>query len=149
MTAWRLLLATIALIYAIFGFIFLFNPSEMAAMLGITFLSNGARTDFRATYGGLEIGLGAFLLICALRREFVRVGLFASACALVAMATSRTVGLMLDGFTLMQFLIVAVEWIGGGAATWGAMMATPDRDALPPPTEDPTPGDDTSLPPAA
>ena len=50
-------------------------------------------------YGGLEIGVGVFLLICAMRREFVRVGLFASACALVAMATSRTVGLMLDGLT--------------------------------------------------
>ncbi len=148
MTPWRLLLAFIALTYAIFGFIFLFNPSEMAAMVGITFLSNGARNDFRAMYGGLEIGVGAFLLICAMRREFVRVGLFASACVLVAMATSRTVGLMLDGVSLVQTLIATSEWVGGIAATWGAVMATPERDSVPAPFEDPTP-DSPTLPPAA
>ena len=148
MTPWRLLLAFIALTYAIFGFIFLFNPSEMAAMVGITFLSNGARNDFRAMYGGLEIGVGAFLLICAMRREFVRVGLFASACVLVAMATSRTVGLMLDGVSLVQTLIATSEWVGGVAATWGAVMATPERDSVPAPFEDPTP-DSPTLPPAA
>jgi hypothetical protein len=98
-------------------------------------------------YGGLEIGVGAFLLICALRREFVRVGLFASACALVAMATSRTVGLMLDGFSLVQALIAVSEWVGGLAATWGSLMARPEKDTLPPPTEDPTP-DVSPAPPA-
>jgi Domain of unknown function (DUF4345) len=153
MTPWRLFLALIAATYAIFGFIFLFNPSEMAAMLGVTFLSTAARTDFRAMYGGLEIGVGAFLLVCALRREFVRVGLFAGACALVAMATSRTVGLMLDGFSVIQALIAITEWVGGAAATWGAVMATPERDSLPAPFEDPTPDqltpDNPTLPPAA
>jgi hypothetical protein len=153
MTPWRLLLALIAATYAGFGFIFLFNPGEMAAMLGVAFLSNAARTDFRAMYGGLEIGVGAFLLICSLRREFVRIGLFASACALVAMATSRSVGLMLDGFSFVQGLIVITEWVGGGAATWGALKATPERDSLPSPLEDPTPDhhptDRPPLPPAA
>ena len=148
MTPWRLLLAFIAASYTILGFTFLYNPSEMARMLGITFVSSGARTDFRAMYGGLEIGFGAFLLICAMRREFVRVGLFASACALVAMATSRSVGLMLDGFNLVQALVVATEWVGGAAATWGAVMATPERDSVPAPFEDPTP-DSPTLPPAA
>jgi len=62
-------------------------------------------------YGGLEIGVGAFLLICAMRREFVRVGLLPSACALVAMATSRAVGLSLDGFNFVQALVVATEWL--------------------------------------
>src|SRR5918993_5102246 len=102
MTPWRLILAAIGLIYAASGFLFLFTPSETAAMLGISFVDLGGKTDFRAMYGGLEVGVGAFLLICALRREFVRIGLFASACALVAMATARAVGLMLDGFDFLE-----------------------------------------------
>ena len=148
MTPWRLLLALIALTYAGFGFVFLFNPSEMAAMIGIAFPTTSPRTDFRAMYGGLEIGVGAFLLVCAMRREFVRVGLFASACVLVAMATSRTVGLMLDGVSLLQVAIAISEWVGGAAATWGALMVTPERDSVPAPFEDATP-DPPTLPPAA
>ena len=148
MTPWRLLLAFIALTYTGFGFVFLFNPSEMAAIVGIAFPTTTPRTDFRAMYGGLEIGIGAFLLICAMRREFVRVGLFASACVLVAMATSRSVGLMLDGMSLMQAVIATSEWVGGIAATWGAVMATPEQDSVPAPFEDPTP-DPPTLPPAA
>jgi hypothetical protein len=139
MTSWRLLLTLIALIYLAFGFAFLFNPNEMATMLSLRFVADAARTDFRAMYGGLEIGVGAFLLICAMRREFVRIGLFASACALVAMATSRSVGLLLDGVNVVQTLIAISEWVGGAAATWGAVMARPEKDSLPPPTEDPTP----------
>jgi hypothetical protein len=138
MTPWRLVLALIAATYAVFGFISMFSPSEMAAMLGITFLSDAARTDFRAMYGGLEIGVGAFLFICALRREYVRVGLFAAACVLVAMATSRTVGLVLDGFAFVQFVVVMVEWAGGLAATWGAVMVHPEPQALPIPLQEPT-----------
>jgi hypothetical protein len=148
MTRWRLLLLLIAGIYAGFGFTFLFNPNEMSAMLGLSFQTNAGSTDFRAMYGGLEVGVGVFLLMCALRREFVRVGLFAAACALVAMATSRSVGLLLDGFNLVQALIAASEWVGAVAATWGALVATPEMDALPPPSEDPTPNTPV-LPPAA
>jgi hypothetical protein len=148
MTPWRLILAAIGLIYAVSGFLFIFNPSETAAMIGISFVDLGGRSDFRAMYGGLEVGVGSFLLICALRREFVRIGLFASACALVAMATARAVGLMLDGFDLLEVIVLITEAFGGAASTWGALMVTPERDSLPPPTEDPTP-DHSTLPPAA
>jgi hypothetical protein len=146
MTLWRLILALIALTYAGFGFMFLFNPDSWTGMLGISFPVPAGRTDFRATYGGLEFGVGIFLLLCALRREFVRVGLFAGACALVAMATARSTGLLLDGFDFIQLLIALSEWVGGALATWGALMARPEKHELPPPLHDPTPD---APPPAA
>ncbi|MCC7126477.1 MAG: DUF4345 domain-containing protein [Acidobacteria bacterium] len=139
MTLWRVILVVVALAYGGFGFLFLFNPEEMSSILSIPLGVPSARTDFRAMYGGLEIGVGTFLLACALRREFVRLGLFAAACALIAMATSRTVGLLLDGFAFTQLLIAVVEWILGIASTWGAVVAKPDRDSLPTPLQDPTP----------
>ncbi|MEZ5288303.1 MAG: DUF4345 family protein [Vicinamibacterales bacterium] len=148
MTLWRLILAFIALSYAGFGFAFISKPDAMAAMISIVPADAAGRTDFRATYGGLEFGLGVFLLLCAFRGEFVRVGLFAAACALLAMATARTMGLVLDGFAFLQLVIAMSEWAGGALAAWGALLARPAPDALPPPLEDPTP-DDAPLPPAA
>jgi len=145
MTLWRLILAIIALSYAGFGFVFLFNPDAWGSTVSVAFTSAAGRTDFRAMYGGLEFGIGIFLLLCALRREFVRLGLFASACTLVAMATARSTGMVLDGFDILQFFIVLTEWLGGGIATYGAIMAKPERDAVPTPLQDPTPDE----PPAA
>ena len=139
MTLWRLVLALIALTYAGFGFMFLFNPDAWSGIVAIALTTPAARTDFRAMYGGLEFGIGIFLLLCALRREFVRVGLFAGACALIAMATARSTGLLLDGFDFMQLLIALSEWVGGVLATWGALMVTPERHEVPAPLHDPTP----------
>ena len=145
MTLWRLILAVIALSYAGFGFAFLFKPDEWAAMVSVAFTSPAGRTDFRAVYGGLEFGVGVFFFLCALRREFVRLGLFASACALVAMATARSTGMLLDGFDVLQFFIVLSEWLGGAIATYGAVVAQPERDAVPTPLQDPTPNGPTNL----
>lgn len=145
MTLWRLILVLIAILYAGLGFVFLFNPDTWSATLSLAFSAPAGRTDFRATYGGLGFGVGIFLLLCALRREFVRIGLFAGACVLIAMATARTTGLLLDGFDFLQALIALTEWIGGAVATWGALMATPEHDSVPTPIQDPTPDE----PPAA
>jgi hypothetical protein len=139
MTLWRLILAVIALTYAGFGFAFLFNPDGLGTTVSIAFSAPQGRTDFRAMYGGLEFGVGVFLLLCAFRREFVRIGLFASACILIAMATARSTGMLLDGFSLLQLFIVVTEWIGGAVATWGALVATPERDSVPTPLQDPSP----------
>src|SRR5690606_12695242 len=106
-----------------------------------------ARTDIRAMYGGLEFGVGIFLLLCAMKQAFVRVGLFAAACALIAMATSRTAGLLIDGFVILQFIIVLAEWVGGGLATWGSLVAKPSPGSLPPPIDDAPIADDFSSPP--
>ena len=139
MAPWRLILAFVALLYAGLGFFFLFNHDMWATLLSIQFATPAGRTDFRAVYGGLQFGIGIFLLLCALRREFVRIGLFASACALVAMATARTTGLLLDGFDFLQAFVALTEWVGAALTTWGALMVKADRDSVPTPLQDPTP----------
>lgn len=153
MTLWRVILALIGLTFAGFGFAFIFNPDEMAALADLTLTVPSARTDLRAMYGGLEFGIGIFLLMCALRQRFVRVGLFAAACALVSMATARTVGLMMDGFNILQLIIAMAEWVGGVLSTWGSLVAKPAPGSLPPPVPDSTPSDlppiDPTMPPAA
>jgi hypothetical protein len=139
MTLWRFLLALLGLGFVGFGFAFIFSPDQMAAVVSLSFAAPSARTDVRALYGGMEFGVGVFLLLCAMRREFVRVGLFAGACVLIATATARSVGLMLDGLSGLQLIVAVTEWLSGGLATWGALVAKAAPDEIPAPIEDPTP----------
>jgi Domain of unknown function (DUF4345) len=133
MNSWRLVLVIVGLSFVGFGALFISNPSEMAAIVSLALVDRTGRTDVRATYGGLEVGVGVFLLACALRRDFVRVGLFASACVLVAMATSRFVGLLLDGWWQpLELLIAILEAAFGLASTWGALVAKPAGTIAPP-----------------
>ncbi len=133
MTSWRLLLVIIGLCFVGFGAAFIAWPGDMASIVSLALINSTARTDVRATYGGLEFGVGVFFLSCALRRDFVRVGLFAAACVLVAMATARIVGLMLDGFWQpLELLVTVFEAAGGLAATWGALVAKPAGTIAPP-----------------
>jgi hypothetical protein len=133
MTSWRLLLVIIGLSFAGVGALFIAKPGEMASIVSLVLINTTARTDVRATYGGLEFGFGVFLLACAARRDFVRVGLFAAACVLVAMATARSVGLLLDGFWQpLEIVIALLEAISGLAATWGAVFAKPAGTIAPP-----------------
>ena len=133
MTSWRLVLVLVGLSFVGFGALFISNPGEMAALVSLALIDRTARTDVRATYGGLELGVGVFLLACALRRDFVRVGLFASACVLVAMATARFVGLLLDGWWQPLELLVAILEAGFGlVSTWGALVAKPAGTIAPP-----------------
>ncbi|MGH9201069.1 MAG: DUF4345 domain-containing protein [Vicinamibacterales bacterium] len=133
MTAWRLVLVIIGMSFFGFGAAFLAYPGDMASVVSIALVNASARTDVRAVYGGMELGIGVFFLTCAMRRDFVRVGLFAAACVLVAMATSRFVGLLLDGFWQpLQLFVMLLEAGGGFVATWGALVAKP-AGTIPPP----------------
>lgn len=133
MTAWRLVLIIFGMSFIGFGLAFVSYPGDMAALVSIALVDRGARTDIRAIYGGMELGLGVFLLTCAVQRDFVRIGLFASACVLIAMATSRFVGLLLDGFWQpMQILFMVIEATAGVIGTWGALVARPPGAIAPP-----------------
>ena len=64
-----------------------------------------ARTDVRATYGGLELGFGILLVLCALRREWIRPGLWALALSTGGFAIGRLTGLLVEG-TINNFMLV-------------------------------------------
>jgi hypothetical protein len=93
----RVVLIVCALLFAGFGAAFLLFPVRMAAAVDIALPTPTARIDFRATYGGFELGVAAFLLWCAARRERVRVGLLASGWCIVGFPAARVFGIVLDG----------------------------------------------------
>jgi Domain of unknown function (DUF4345) len=103
--AWRRpLLGLLALGFAGFGAAYALLPSDMAALTGIVLPDFSATIDFAATYGGLQLGLAAFLAICSAREELVRPGLMAGGWTLAGIAAVRLAGIALDGGNVIPML---------------------------------------------
>ena len=100
----RGLLFSCALVFIVVGAGFLLLPVQFGQVLEISLPTATARTDVRATYGGLELGLGIFLVLCALRREWIRPGLWALALSTGGFATGRLTALLFEG-TISSFML--------------------------------------------
>lgn len=92
----RALILIAALITAGFGVWLLINPMALAGV-GIPADSPIARVEIRAMYGGLELGIAAFLLWCAAVPAWRRVGLVAAALMVGGIALGRGLGILLEG----------------------------------------------------
>ena len=108
----RLLIWVSALIFAAFG-TWIFVMPEALEMVGITLTSGEARTDIRATYGGLQWGIAAFLIIVQSRPEWYRAGLLMALCGAAGLSAGRLVGMLVDGgATPLMQVFFAVEALG-------------------------------------
>lgn len=56
------LILVAGLMFTGFGVFFLASPETLAEMVGMGFLSSDAVAEIRAFYGGLELGIGMYLL---------------------------------------------------------------------------------------
>lgn len=82
----------------LFGFgIWLFAVPSALAGIGIALEGPTARIDVRATYGGFELGVSAFLFLCVARSQWTRVGLVASGFAIAGFGFGRLGGIVLEG----------------------------------------------------
>ena len=82
MTLARITLVLSGLAFALAGLAFLAAPAAMTGNVGVELTSVTADNDIRAVYGGLEIGLGIFFLVCLRRPEWFRPGVLAATLAL-------------------------------------------------------------------
>ena len=106
----RFILITSALVFLAVGVGFLVIPVEWASLTEISLPTPMSRTDLRATYGGLDFGIGVFLLIAARRAEWVRPGLLLLALAAAGFATGRVIGFLAEGFAgSLMLLFLAIE----------------------------------------
>jgi len=104
MTLARALIFVSAVIFVVVGAGFLLIPKQFGDVLEISLPTAMARTDVRATYGGLELGLGIFLILCVVRSEWIRPGLWALALTVGGFAFGRVVGFVAEG-TLNNFML--------------------------------------------
>jgi hypothetical protein len=84
----------------------LFSPETIADRVDYILSSLVAFTEFRAFYGGYEIGTGLFLLLCASRSTWSGVGLLAAVLMIGCTALGRIYGLITDGDQAPVLLIV-------------------------------------------
>lgn len=120
----RLVLWLSVATFAGFGLAFWMRPGGMAGLVQIGLPTATARTDFAATYGGLELGIAAFLAWCALRRGLLAAGLVASGLLLAGMAAVRLVGILTAGGVLpLLYLLLAAELSGTALSFWAASRA--------------------------
>ena len=102
------------------GLASLFAPVAVADFVNIELKDSLARFDFRAVYGGLDLGIGAFLVIAALRKPWRLPALNMSCLVFGGLILGRVVSLALDegpgvvGWVLMG-LEVAVLAISAAA----------------------------------
>jgi hypothetical protein len=129
MTFGRIFLWIAALMSLAAGTVYLFSPQGMATSAGFGDLPPGGMTDVRATYGGFQIGMGLFLAWTALDPGRIRSGLLLTLLAFGALASSRAIGVTLDG-SLNEFhrsgLIFEVAFT---ALALAAFLKTPDPAA--------------------
>ncbi len=98
------------LLFVLFGVGFLFQPTQLAMLITQSApISSSGLIDMRATYGGLSLGIGLYLGLCA-RTGANRSGLLVSSSVLSCAALGRLLGFILDGKpTLMMVLLLAAE----------------------------------------
>ncbi len=115
----RTILALNVLLFLGFGVAFLVWPARMTQTPGVVLPSPTALSDVRAIYGGMELGIAAFLVVC-LRRGAIPTGLLAATLVLAGTALGRAVGLIVDGYTPITLRLLVAE--GFGAVANGVVM---------------------------
>jgi hypothetical protein len=93
----RLVLWLSAVAFAAIGAAFLLAPEAMAARVGVSLAGATAANDVRAVYGGLQLGIAAFLAWCVRRPDALRAGLAAQLFTFGGLAAARFVSMLLDG----------------------------------------------------
>lgn len=100
-----------AAFFVLYGVAFIFAPAAMALFVtGAAPTHASSMIDFRATYGGMTVGLGLIFAICARTPSYSRLGLQGLAISMAAMASGRIVGMVVDGQpNNMMFIYLGLE----------------------------------------
>jgi len=114
----RAALFVLALLFLGIG-VWLFISPEALEIFGIQLQGPEARIDVRATYGGMELGFAAFLLVCLRHDAWVRVGLTASGCVIAGFGFARLLAIGIEGqSTPMMWGLVGFEIMGVAVIYW-------------------------------
>ena len=102
--------------FAVFGIACFAAPSAVFGWMGLEVGPNPWPTEIRAFYGGLELGLAALLMQCALRPSWRHFGLVLTACAYGGIGVARLLGMLIDGTWSGVFVAALAVELGMAAA---------------------------------
>ena len=109
-----------ALALMVLGLAYFIQPHEMTNLSGMLLMSPAAATDVRAYYGGLQLGLAAFVGLSLSRLDLTRAALTLLVLLYSALALARIGGLWLDGGAQQTFNLYALllEVVSAGLCFW-------------------------------
>jgi len=114
-----------------FGAWLVVDPIGGLAAVGVAATGPAGVIELRAFYGGLELGLGAYLLACARRPDWRRPGLWLTALANGGIGLTRLAGIAATG-VFTPFFAWALAWELGFASL--ALLGLRARPTPPHPT---------------
>ncbi|MGB4073893.1 DUF4345 domain-containing protein [Pseudomonas sp.] len=116
----RVILLIQLLALAGLGLAYFVRPHEMANLSGMLLMAPAAATDVRAFYGGLQIGLAAFIGLALTRLDLTRAALTLLVLLYSSLALARIGGLWLDGGAQQTFNLYALllEVVSAGLCFW-------------------------------
>lgn len=120
----RVVLWVSALSFAGIGVAALVAPAATVAGAGLGPLPEPARaglTEIRAMYGGLELGLAAFLAWCTLAPERLPTGLLATVLTLGGLGAARLLGIAVDqpdGWQMPAFAVIELSGAVAAGVAW-------------------------------
>jgi hypothetical protein len=116
----RVVLSIQLLAAAGLGLAYFIRPHEMANLSGMLLMAPAAATDMRAYYGGLQLGLAAYIGLSLARRELIAPALILLTLLYSALALARIGGLWLDGGAQQTFNLYALllEVVSAGLCFW-------------------------------
>jgi len=121
----RVLLWLAGLGFIGFGVAFLIDPLGTLAAVGIVIDGKLAATEFRAFYGGVEVGLGVALIAADLVPGYRRAGLWLCLLSYGGIGLARALGIALAGeATNFLWFALATE-LGLAALAVAALRVTP------------------------
>ncbi|MBI3200817.1 MAG: DUF4345 domain-containing protein [Myxococcales bacterium] len=118
----RVVLLALAAGFIAFGVAFLLAPQKLAAYADVSTTSRLGLVELRAFYGGVQLGLGVFLAVTAMRREWQLPGLLCALLSLLGVFGARIYALTAEGWPgAMVLVFLAIELAGVVAAGFGLM----------------------------
>ncbi len=88
-----------AIAWGLFGVVCFAAPAAMLRGFGIELSTPDALTEVRATYGGAQLGVTAFLAYSSRHQSFFEPALLLFALMMGGFAASRIAGVLIDGAT--------------------------------------------------
>ena len=118
MTFPKVVLGVSGTIFLLLGVANLLDPSGSMKLIGVNVPVGRGMVEARGMYGGLQLGLGLFMIAATIRERWLRPGLSAAAFCFGCMAGGRLLGMFLiKDYAGPALIKVIIEVIGALVAT--------------------------------
>lgn len=112
----KIFLHIYAVIFWVYGLIYALYPEFMLSLISNAQSANSnAAIDVRATYGGMSLAVGLFTHYTAIHSARIKLGLVFVILLMLAMAITRTLGIVVEGNANSAMYLLLVSEIGAAA----------------------------------